>query len=116
VKRGDIYLADLNPSQGSEANKVRPVLLVARNDALAAISRHRRGVVTVVPMTSNDRIRGPMHVLVQPSPLNGLRVASKAQAEQVRSVDVARLSRRVGRLSRADLTAVVGALRYHLAL
>jgi len=109
-------MADLQPVQGSEADKIRPVVLVARNDALAAVERYRRGVVTVVPMTSNVQVRGLMHVMVRPSSLNGLRTASKLQAEQVRSIDVSRLGRRVGRLVRRDLVAVDAALRYHLVL
>jgi mRNA interferase MazF len=109
-------MADLNPAQGSEANKIRPVVIVARNDALDAIARHQRGVLTVVPMTSNERVHGPMHVVVQPTPLNGLAVASKVQAEQIRSLDISRLGRHVGRLSRGDLAGVEAAIRFHLAL
>ena len=116
MRRGDIFLAGLNRVQGSEANKIRPVVLVARNDALAAVERYRRGVVSVVPMTSNVQVRGLMHVVIRPSARNGLRTASKAQAEQVRSVDLSRLGRHVGHLGRRDLAAVDAALRHHLAL
>lgn len=116
MTRGDIYMADLAPTQGSEADKVRPVVLVARNDALASVERRQRGVLTVVPLTSNQRRHGKMHVLVEPTSLNGLQVASKAQAEQLRSLDVGRLRRHVGRLNPASLTALDAALRYHLGL
>ncbi|MFN0093014.1 MAG: type II toxin-antitoxin system PemK/MazF family toxin [Acidimicrobiales bacterium] len=57
-----------------------------------------------------------MHVALAPTRLNGLRLASKAQAEQVRSIDVGRLRQRLGKLSAADLAALDAALRYHLAL
>lgn len=36
MKRGDIYLADLEPSRGSEANKTRPVVIVS-HDALSDV-------------------------------------------------------------------------------
>lgn len=60
--------------------------------------------------------RGAMHVALRPTRLNGLRVPSKAQTEQIRSIDVARLLRPLGKLGGPDLDAVDAALRYHLAL
>ena len=39
-------------------------------------------------------MHGAMHVALRPTRLNGLRVPSKAQTEQIRSIDVARLLRR----------------------
>jgi mRNA interferase MazF len=48
--RGDIYLADLNPSLGSEQAGVRPVILVQRQN----LDRFTRTVV-VIPVTTNLR-------------------------------------------------------------
>ena len=116
MRRGDVFLADLEPIRGSEANKARPVVLVGNGASLSAAARFGRGVVTVVPCTSNLSIRGAMHVALGPTKLNGLRVLSKAQAEQVRSIDVGRLIRLLGKLGPSDLAAVEDALRYHLSL
>ena len=116
MKRGDVFLADFEPTRGSEANKARPVLLVGNEASLSAAARFARGVVTVVPCTSNLTIHGAMHVALRPTKLNGLRVPSKAQAEQIRSIDVGGLIRRLGKLGPSDLTAVEDALRYHLTL
>ena len=116
MKRGDVYLADLEPIRGAEANKARPVVLVGNNASLGAARRLDRGVVTVVPCTSNVAIRGGMHVLLRPSRLNGLRAPSKAQAEQVRSIDIGRLVRPLGKLGTADVHALEDAIRFHLAL
>ena len=119
MKRGDVFLADLEPIRGSEANKARPVVLVGNEASLSAAARFTRGVVTVVPCTSNLSnlsIRGAMHVALRPTKLNGLRVPSKAQTEQIRSIDVGRLIRRLGKLGSGDLAAVEDALRYHLTL
>lgn len=91
--------------------------MVVGNDAsLRAASRRGRGVVTVVPITSNATVRGRMHVALRPTRLNGLGEPSKAQIEQVRSVDVSRVRSDLGRLGPSDLEAVDAALRYHLAL
>ena len=48
--RGDIYVADLNPSRGSEQAGVRPVILVQRQN----LDRFTRTVV-VIPVTTNLR-------------------------------------------------------------
>ena len=53
IRRGSIHLVDLEPVRGSEANKVRPAVVVSNDGANAAADRLGRGVVTVVPLTSN---------------------------------------------------------------
>jgi mRNA interferase MazF len=113
--RGDVHLIDLDPVRGSEADKRRPAVIVSNNGANASAARRRRGVVTVVPLTSNTERIYPFQVLL-PADACGLAVDSKAQAEQVRSVDVQRVGAVVGRVPE-DLMATVGnALRLHLAL
>lgn len=116
MQRGDVVLIDLEPVRGAEADKVRPAVLVGNEASLQAAARHGRGVVTVVPITSNTSTRGRMHVLLRPTRLNGLRTPSKAQAEQLRSVDIGRVHSTLGRLGTDDLAALDDALRYHLTL
>jgi mRNA interferase MazF len=72
-------------------------------------------VVTVVPITSNVARVFPFQVLL-PGQEAGLRVQSKAQAEQVRSVSVERLGPVLGQLTASTLAAVDDALRLHLDL
>ena len=74
-----------------------------------------RGVVTVVPLTCNTEKVYAFQVLL-PVPLAGLRIDSKAQAEQVRSVAVERVGLALGHLPAAVMTAIDDALRLHLAL
>ena len=115
MQRGDIALVDLEPIRGSEASKIRPAVVVSNNGANSAAGRLGRGVVTVVPVTTNvDRVH-PFQVLL-PADATGLNADSKAQAEQVRSVDVTRLGRRVGRVPAPLMREVDEALRLHLAL
>ncbi|MCG2803616.1 MAG: type II toxin-antitoxin system PemK/MazF family toxin, partial [Cellulomonas sp.] len=83
--RGEIRLTDLDPARSGEANKRRPAVIVSNDRANATAARLCRGVVTVVPVTSAvDRIF-PFQVLLTADE-SGLRVDSKAQAEQIRSV------------------------------
>jgi len=115
MRRGEIWLVDLEPVLGNEANKRRPAVIVSNDSANAVATRLGRGVVTVVPVTRNvSRIR-PFQVLLHAGG-SGLAVDSKAQAEQVRSVSVERLGPAIGLLPRALMAQIDDALRLHLAL
>jgi mRNA interferase MazF len=115
MRRGEIRLVDLAPARGAEADKQRPAVIVSNDGANSTARRLGRGVVTVVPVTSNTERVYPFQVLL-PAAVSGLAVDSKARAEQVRSIAIERISRRVGRLP-ADLQADLDeALRLHLAL
>ncbi|BBZ52948.1 type II toxin-antitoxin system PemK/MazF family toxin [Mycobacterium heidelbergense] len=115
MRRGDIWQVDLEPARGSEANKQRPAVVVSNDRANAAATSLGRGVVTVVPVTSNiDKIY-PFQVPLSAA-TSGLAVESKAQAEQVRSIAAQRLLRRIGQVSAAELAAIDDALRLHLTL
>lgn len=115
MRRGDIHLVDLNPVLGSEANKRRPAVLVSNDGANTTAIRLGRGVVTVVPLTSNTQRIYPFQVLLTAT-ATGLDRDSKAQAEQVRSVDVRRIGAQLGRVDARLLAQVDEALRLHLAL
>ena len=115
MRRGEIRLTDLDPALGSEADKRRPAIVVSNDRANSAAVRLGRGVVTVVPLTSNVTRVFPFQVLI-PAETTGLSVDSKAQAEQVRSVAVERLGPALGRLTASLLANVDDALRLHLDL
>src|SRR5689334_22419095 len=95
--RGEIRLIDLEPARGSEANKRRPAVIVSNDRANATAERLGRGVVTVVPVTSNVSRIFPFQTLL-PADATGLHADSKAQAEQVRSISVERIGPVVGRV------------------
>jgi mRNA interferase MazF len=113
--RGEIRLVDLEPVRGSEAGKRRPAVVISNDRANAAAARLGRGVVTVVPVTSNTTRVFPFQTLL-PADQTGLRVESKAQAEQVRAVAVERVGPVLGRVPAVILAALDDALRLHLQL
>lgn len=113
--RGEIRLVDLDPARGSEASRRRPAVIVSNDGANAMAARLGRGVVTVVPVTSSVERVHPFQVLLAAGE-TGLARDSKAQAEQVRSIDVERVGAVVGRLSGPLVHALDDALRLHLAL
>jgi len=115
MRRGDIHLVDLEPVRGSEASKRRPAVIVSNDGANLTALRLGRGVVTVVPLTSNVERVYPFQVLLSRA-ATGLDRDSKAQAEQVRSVDLERIGSRLGAVPSPAMLQIDEALRLHLAL
>ncbi len=113
--RGDIYLVNFEPAKSGEANKVRPAVIVSNDGANGSANRNGHGVITVIPLTSNVTQVYPFQVLLKAS-ITGLNVDSKAQAEQLRSVAVNRLSAHIGEVPHSLMEDIDEALRLHLAL
>ena len=115
MRRGDIVAVDLEPARGAEANKRRPAVIVSNDQANATATRLDRGVITVVPVTSNTDRLYPFQVLLTATE-TGLERDSKAQAEQVRSIAVERVHGRVGVVPQARMDEIDDAVRLHLGL
>ncbi|MBI2942178.1 MAG: type II toxin-antitoxin system PemK/MazF family toxin [Chloroflexi bacterium] len=112
MRRGEVYDARLDPTEGSDQAGTRPVVIVGR-DAINASSP----VVLAVPCTTfrAGRQLYPSHVLLR-APDGGLSVDSVALAEQVRALARSRLVSRRGALSPAGLAELECALRIALDL
>lgn len=106
MKRGDVYDARLDPTEGSEQAGVRPVIIVSR-DAINESSP----VVLAVPCTTYRAGRRvyPSQVLLQP-PDGGLSNESVALADQVRALAKSRLGRHRGTLSTLAMKRLARAL------
>ena len=115
MQRGEIWLVDLGPAREAEAAKRRPAVIISNDGANLAAAQLGRGVVTVVPVTSNVARVYPFQVRL-PARECGIGSDSKAQAEQVRSVAVERLIQPVGRVPASLMGQLDQALRLHLAL
>ena len=108
MTRGELYWVDLDPTQGSEADKRRPCVIVS-NDANNRVG----STVTVVPVTSNVSKIFPFEVELE----GILSRPSKAQANQVRTVSKERfLGSATARLDGEQLRMLDDALRLHLGL
>lgn len=115
MRRGEVRWVRLEPVEGAEASKRRPAVIVSNDGANNAASLVGRGVVTVVPLTSNTDRVFPFQVLI-PSDSSGLPRDSKARAEQVRSLSVARIGGGIGMLTDEVMAKLDDALRTHLDL
>ena len=113
--RGEIWHVNFGSAPFGKASKRRPAVLVS-NDAMNATSAILgRGVVTVVPITSNVSRVYPFQVRLARK-ATGLQVDSKAQAEQIRSVSISRIGDRIGRLTSEMQEQLDTALRLHLGI
>jgi mRNA interferase MazF len=112
VRRGEVYLARLDPVEGSEQGGTRPVIIVTRD----AINQNSQAVV-VVPCTTyrpNRRIFPSQAHLAAPE--GGLDRDSLALGEQVRVLSATRLLNRLGVLTPDALARVERALLVTLGI
>jgi crossover junction endodeoxyribonuclease RuvC len=114
MRRGEIRYVALDPAVGSQAAKYRPCVVVSNDRSNRAVERHGRGIVTMVPLTSNLRRALPFPVELPAG--FGLPRPSKVRAEQVRSVAFERIGPLIGRLPMDLMVRVDAALRLHLGL
>jgi mRNA interferase MazF len=111
IKRGEIYLAALDPAMGREIAKTRPVVIVS-NDKNNEFS----GAVTILPLTSkNLKTIYPFEVFLSKGHAN-LPKDSKIKADQIRTLDKSRMIKNIGVLNKKDLEAIDTAMKIHLAL
>jgi len=100
VRRGDVFLIDLNPTRGGEIRKTRPCAVVSPNE----LNEHLRTFV-VAPLTAGSHPY-PFRV-----PCRVGRRRGHVVLDQLRTVDRERFIRRVGRLSTATLSQVLSVLQ-----
>jgi mRNA interferase MazF len=98
--RGEVHLVRLDPTLGSEIQKTRPCLVVSPDE----LNGHLRTVI-IAPMTTGGRAY-PWRV-----PCRFQRRSGFVALDQLRTVDVERLLRRLGRLTPQTVTAVLQCLQ-----
>lgn len=110
ASRGEVWLADLDPSTGHEQGRRRPVLIVSDDRY-----NHGRGeMVIIVPLTTRDR-GVPLHVAIDP-PEARREERSFAMCDQVRAISAERLEHSFGSVSRETMRLIEDRLRIVLAL
>jgi mRNA interferase MazF len=109
LRRGDIWLVNFNPAQGSEQRGIRPALIV-QNDVGNEVSP-----VTIVAAISSVTKTYPINVEIKPSE-SGLEKDSVVKLNQIRTIDKKRLIKRLGRLDSSKMKAVNSALMLSLGL
>ncbi len=99
VLRGEIWLAALDPTVGSEIQKTRPCVIVSPDELNAGLR-----TVIVAPMTSGSR-PAPFRVALRFKGKDGLILP-----DQLRTLDKARLLKRLGRVESRTLSSLMQVL------
>ena len=98
IKKGDIYLADMDPAIGSEQGGVRPVLIIQNNKG------NKFSPTTIVAcLTSriNTKAKLPTHYLL-PDDI-GLKYPSMVMLEQIFTIDKTRLLKYITSIPKPDM-------------
>lgn len=106
IKRGEIWLAELNPIRGSEQAGTRPVLIL-QNDSINRFTR-----TFLAPLTTNLRRASLPTCVLLPEGDGGLAADSVALCHQLRVLDKSRLIRRLGAVSALSLAAIDQCVRF----
>jgi mRNA interferase MazF len=112
MKRGDVFDARLNPTEGSEQAGIRPVVIVSRD-----VINKNSSVIVIVPLTKAGNVKRayPTHVTIAKGE-GGLTYDSILLAGQVRAISKSRLLRQRGTLSNETIPQIDRALRITLDL
>lgn len=106
IKKGDIYLADMDPAIGSEQGGVRPVLVIQNNKG------NKYSPTTIVAcLTSRVHTKAslPAHYLL-PDDI-GLKYPSMVMLEQIFTIDKTRLIKYITRIPKPDMYRIEPQIR-----
>jgi mRNA interferase MazF len=110
-RRGEIWMADLNPIRGSEQAGVRPVLIFQNE----LVSKFSTTVLTIPLMTNMRRASLPTCARISKGE-GGLASDSVALCHQLRVLDTTRLQRKLGTVSQATLRTIESVVLFTLGI
>lgn len=109
-RRGDIYLANLNPFKGSEQGGTRPVLVLQNNDGNIYCP-----TLIIAPMTTQlKKVDLPTHASFER--VKGLPLPSMVSLEQIKTIDKRRVISYLGRLTKDQMAEVDAACMKSLGM
>jgi mRNA interferase MazF len=105
-KRGEVWNADLEPVEGSEQGKTRPVIVLSQPPT------GRETVRLCAPIMHAKRVHGGLFwcIALAPSAANGLHKQSTADAAQTRALDVVRFQEKLGEVTPDETDLIADAL------
>lgn len=110
MKRGDLWIVDLNPGFGREIHKKRPALIISSNN----INKNTKDVIVVPASTQVFATIGPEVIPIDKE--TGVDQPSVLLPVLIRSVDQQRLIKKVGYISKAKMQEVEESIRLVLDL
>ncbi len=110
IRRGDIFIANLDPVVGREIAKSRPVVIISNE-----MNNKYAGTVTVLPITSKKTEKIYPFETFLAKGCGKLPKDSKVKADQIRTLDKRRLVKLLGRLQQNEVCLIDQAVKIHLA-
>ncbi len=110
VKRGEVWIADLNPGYGVEIHKKRPVVIISNN-----LINNNSPRIIVLPFSTQVYPLNPGKVLIQKGEYN-LEKDSVILASDIRSIDKDRLIKKVGVVPSEKMLEVEESLKLVLGM
>ena len=111
IKRGDIFLANLEPTKGSEQGGIRPILII-QND----ISNKHSPVTIISAITSKIFEKEYSTNIFISKDESGLDKDSTIMLNQIRTIDNSRLIRKIGSLDNFTMNKVDRSIKVSLAI
>ncbi len=103
IRRADIWIANLEPSNASEPGKTRPVVVIQSD----LINEANHSSVVICPLSSQQKQKeGKLRVLITANPNNGLEKSSYVLTDQIRAIDVKRLKEKIGTIDKNDFSKI----------
>ncbi|HEX8492281.1 MAG TPA: type II toxin-antitoxin system PemK/MazF family toxin [Pyrinomonadaceae bacterium] len=103
ILRGEIYWADLDPTQGHEQSGRRPVLVLSQE----VFNKHSGTVIAVALTSQAQRAGFPLTLELSSETLPK---KSWAKISQIRTLSIKRLGKKIGAVSAEELEAIVEGL------
>ena len=100
INQYEVYLVDLDPTQGSEIQKKRPCLVISPNEM-----NHYINTIIIAPMTTKSH-NYPTRVEINFENKNGWIVL-----DQIRTIDKSRLIKKMGKIEKKTTLKVKDILR-----
>jgi mRNA interferase MazF len=94
MRKYDIVLINLNPTQGSEQQGIRPCVILQNNIA----NKSRLQTSTIAPLSKTLK-NYPSSVTIKQSKVNGLKCDSRIELSQIRTIDQSRVLKIIGKLN-----------------
>jgi len=112
VRRGDIFLVNLEPVLGAEQGRIRPGLVIQSN-----LLNKNSPTTIIVPITSKIYTKEyPTNLRIEPSGESGLKLNSTIIFNQIRTIDKSRIIKKIGDLPFELMQKVDSAITISLGL
>ncbi|QNL23055.1 type II toxin-antitoxin system PemK/MazF family toxin [Hyphobacterium sp. CCMP332] len=112
IKQFEVWLADLNPRNGTESGKVRPVLVIQTN----LLNRISHPSTIILPITSNVNKDSEILRVFLSKGQSGLAKDSDIMLDQIRSIDNRRLAKKLGQIGVQEIKKIKENLKIILDL